>query len=181
MDYRVVLLSDRSKTNIQRVADHVGGDPKRFRMLMDLVLHGSSREAQLASWPMSIACEACPELGGPWVKKMLNHLERPIHQGIHRNLIRAMQFCSLPKALHGRITEVMFTIVQDPAQPIASRAFAITVGMRMVKLYPALAGEFQLLLEEALHVDPGPAVRSRANKALPMLARQVRNDPSTFL
>lgn len=180
MDYRASLLNDRSKANIQRVADHIGSDADRFEKLMALVLHGTSREAQMASWPMSIACEACPELGGPWVKKTLVLLDRPLHQGVHRNMIRVMQFCSLPKALHGKITDKMFAIVQDPVQPIASRAFAITVGMRMVKIYPELAAEFKLLLEEALRVDPGPAVRSRANKALRVLTRQGSNDPTTF-
>lgn len=172
MDYRASLLNDRSKANIQRVADHIGSDADRFGKLMTLVLHGTFREGQLASWPMTIACEASPELGGPWVKKMLSLLERPLHQGVHRNMIRSMQFCSLPEPLHGKITDKMFAILKDPAQPIASRAFAITVGMRMVKVYPELAAEFKLLLEDALRVDPGPAVRSRGNKALRVLARQ---------
>ncbi len=180
MDYRGALLSDRNKANIQRIADHIGRDPKRFAALMELVLHGTSREAQLASWAMSITCEAHPELGGPWGRKMLDQLDLPLHQGVHRNLIRALQFCPLPKALHGRITEMMFAIVQDPAQPIASRAFSITVGMRMVMQYPELTAEFKLLLEEALRVDPGPAVRSRATKALRVLVRQARTGPTTL-
>ena len=183
MDYLATLLSDRNKANIQRIADHIGRDRKRFAALMELVLHGTSREAQLASWAMSIACEAHPELGGPWGGKMLDLLDLldlPLHQGVHRNLIRTLQFCPLPKALHGRITEVMFAIVQDQAQPIASRAFSITVGMRMVKFYPELAAEFKLLLEEALRVDPGPAVRSRATKAMRTLDRQARTRTTTF-
>ncbi|MBZ0206433.1 MAG: hypothetical protein K8H89_08915 [Flavobacteriales bacterium] len=179
MDYRSALLHDPSKTNIQRVADHIGKQPKRFALLVDLVLHGTDREAQLASWPMSIACEAHPELGTPWVKKMLDVLDRPMHPGVHRNVIRALQFCPLPKPLHGRITERVFSIIPDPAQPIASRAFSITVAMRMVGQYPGLTSEFRLLLEDALRKDPGPAVRSRSSKALKLLARQEFIDPTT--
>ncbi len=173
MDHRTSLLGDRSKANIQRIADHVGADPARFAELMDLVLHGTSREAQLASWPMSIVCEAHPELGKPWVGRMLDLLRQPLHQGIHRNLIRALQFSVLPKRFHGRITEQLFAIVADPAMPIASRAFGITVAMRMVRQYPDLAPELKLLLEEVLRVDPGPAVRSRAVKALRELQQSV--------
>ena len=180
MDYLATLLRDRNKANIQRIADHIGRDRKRFAALMELVLHGTSREAQLASWAMSIACEAHPKLGGPWGGKMLDLRDLPLHQGVHRNLIRTLQCCPLPKALHGRITEVMFAIVQDQAQPIASRAFSITVGMRMVKFNPELAAEFKLLLEEALRVDPGPAVRSRATKAMRTLDRQARTRTTTF-
>lgn len=181
MDLATALLSDRSKANIQRIADHIGGEADRFAEVMDLVIHGSPRVAQLASWPMSIACEARPELGAPWIRQMLELLERPVHPGVHRNVIRALQFCPLPKPLHGRITGRMFSIIPDPAQPIASRAFSITVAMRMVGQYPGLASEFRLLLEDALRKDPGPAVRSRTSKALKVLARQEFIDPTTPL
>ena len=49
-----------------------------------------------------------------------------------------------------------------------------------VKFYPELAAEFKLLLEEALRVDPGPAVRSRATKAMRTLDRQARTRTTTF-
>lgn len=179
MDYRSSLLHDRSKANIQRIADHIGGDPKRFAILLDMLLHGTTREAQMASWSMTIACEAQPELGGPWVKKMLDLLDRPVHQGVHRNMIRTMQFCSLPEALHGEITDRMFTIMQDPSMAIASRAFSITVGLRMVNQYPELSSEFKLLLEEMLRTSPGPAVRSRAKRAFRVLNRKKFTDPTT--
>lgn len=180
MDYRSALLHDRSKANIQRIADHIGDHPKRFAILMDLVLHGTDREAQLAAWPMSIACEAYPELGTPWMKKMLDLLDRTVHPGVHRNIIRAMQFCILPVALHGTITDRMFTLLQDPSKAIAVRAFSMTVALRMVIQYPELTDEYKLLLEDVLRTSPGPAVRSRAKKALRVLDRkktQIPPDP----
>ena len=179
MDHRSALLHDRSKANIQRIADDVGAHPKRFAGLMDLVLHGTAREAQLAAWPASIACEAHPELGAPWVKTMLDTLDRAMHPGAHRNMIRAMEFCTLPEALHGAITDRMFTIMQDPSEAIAMRASSITVAMRMVGLYPELSSEFKLVLEEMLRTSPGPAVRSRAKKALRVLDRKRTNGPKT--
>ncbi len=179
MDYRSALLQDRGKATIRRVADHIGDDPKRFALLMCVVLHGTSREAQLASWPVSIACEAHPKLGEVWVAKMLELLDRTGHPGVHRNMIRAMQFCTLPEPLHGTITERMFTLIQDPNQTIGTRAFSITVSMRMVLKYPELANEFRLLLEAVLRTAPGPAVRSRALKAFRVLNRNKFADPTT--
>ena len=175
MDYGAALLTDRGKANIQCIADHVGSDRVRFAMLMELVVHGYPRQAQLASWPMSIACERHPRMVGPWVEKMLPLLERPVHQSVHRNLIRSMQFCGLPTKLHGRITSLMFAIVQDPSLSIASRAFSITVAMRMVRHYPDLAPEFSLILQHVLRTHPGPAVASRARKAL--LLMNARTEP----
>ena len=166
MEYGVTLQLDHSKVSVQRVAEHIGGDPGRFGSLMNIVLRGTQREAQLGSWPMSIVCEMHPGTCGPWVTQMLDLVECQVHQGIHRNLIRAMQFSALPEALHGRITSLMFAIVQDPSLSIASRAFSITVAMRMVRHYPDLAPEFSLILQHVLRTQPGPAVASRARKAL---------------
>jgi hypothetical protein len=140
--------------------------------LMDCLLHGTPCIVQRAAWPMSLACEAHPGLATPWLPRMLDQLDKPVHEAVHRNVVRTLQFCALPEKLRGRITEVMFTWIADPSRPIAARASAITVGTRLVALHPELADEFRLLLEDALRVDPGPAIRSRAGKALQWMQRR---------
>jgi len=122
---------------------------------------------------VSVACDPHPDLATPYVRELLAVLDRPVHEGVQRTSIRVMQQCTLPKTYHGRITEVMFARIADPACAIAQRAFAITVGLRMVKAHPELAPELRLILEDVLRVDPGPAVRSRAGKALHALGGQV--------
>ena len=171
MDLEAELLADRSKANIQRIVEHIGADKSRFAELMALVLHGTPRTAELSSWVMTTVCGAHPTLGGPWVAKMLDRMERPGHEGVHRNIIRSLQFTELPKRLHGRIFTKMSAIIPDPRYTIAQRAFAITVAMRMVETYPELSGEMRIILEEVLNPDPGPAIRSRADKSLKKLRK----------
>lgn len=167
-----LLAGGHSRAGAERVAAFVRDDPERFGALMALMLHdGTERVRQLAAYGLSVACDMDPKPAGPYVKDLLATLGRPAHEGVHRACVRMMQDCPLPKALHGRITQAMFALVADPAKAIALRAYAITVAMRMVELYPALGPELRLLLEEALRVDPGPAIRSRATKALVRLRR----------
>jgi hypothetical protein len=120
---------------------------------------------------MTTVCEAHPSIGEPWAAKMLDRMERPGHEGVHRNIIRSLQFAVLPKKLHGRIFSKMSAIIPDPQHTIAQRAFAITVAMRMVETYPELSGEMHIILEAILHPDPGPAIRSRASKSLKKLQK----------
>lgn len=171
MDIRAQLLKEHGRRNAEAIADFVGDDPERFATLMRCMLDDVYRVGQRAAYSVSLACEAHPQLIRPYVKRLLDVLDAPVHEAVQRNSIRIMQFCELPKKLHGRITEAMFARIADPQRSIAQRAFAITVAERMARVYPELKDEFRLLLEDALRGDPGPAVRSRATKALRAMAR----------
>jgi len=171
MDIRAHLHQGTSRNTADAIADHVGSDPRRFKELMRCMLDDDRRTGQLASHAATIVCDRHPELVAPYVARLLGTLGSPVHEAVQRNSIRMMQTCPLPKNLHGRITEAMFERIADPGASIAQRAFAITVAMRMVQLYPELKQEMTLLLEDALRVDPGPAVRSRAGKALKVLRK----------
>lgn len=166
MDIRAQLLKERGRRNAEAVADHVGRDPQRFAQLMQCVLDDTRLVGQRAAYSAGIVCDAYPHLADPYVERLLDTLDAPVHEAVQRNSIRTLQTCGLPKALHGRITGTMFAVLADPARSIAQRACAITVAARLVERYPALANEFGLLLEEVLLTDPGPGVRSRAVQTL---------------
>lgn len=165
VDIRAQLLKEHSRANAEAIADHVGRDPKRFAALMEHMLNDSFRVAQRAAYSVSIVCDRQPTVIAPYLSRLLDLLDRPVHEAVQRTSIRILQTCDLPEELHGRITDLMFARIADPGRSIAQRAFAITVGMRMVRMHPALADEFELLLADVLRVDPGPAIRSRARKA----------------
>ena len=171
MDIATTLAEGRIKENIDRVRESIGSNTAQLMLLMYMVLRGREREQQMASWVLSEVCDDRPELAKSWTGQMLSLLDEPLHQGTHRNIIRSFQFMELPQRHHGMITDKMMAILADPYQPIASRAYAITVAMRMVQLYPELATEMKLLIAEVLRVDPDPAVRSRAIKARKKLER----------
>lgn len=173
MDIRTQLLKGNSRANAENVATYVGSNPGRFRILMQCMLDVDRRTGQLASHSVAIVCDTHPDLAVPYVGRLLGTLDAPVHEAVQRNSIRIMQTCTLPKGLHGRITSVMFALIADPQRSIAQRAFAITVAMRMVQLYPELNQEMVLLLEDTLRVDPGPAIRSRAGKALKVLRKPL--------
>lgn len=177
MDIRAQLLKEHSRQNAETIAAYVGGDADRFAVLMRLVLHDDWLVGQRAAYSMALVCERQPHLATPYVERLLHTLDAPVHQAVQRNSIRTLQFCELPEPLHGRITEAMFARVGNPKAPLAQRAFAITVALRMAAAYPELQPELRLLLENALHNDPGPAVRSRATKALARLQRTSANAP----
>ena len=170
MDIRDELMRGHSRLNAERIADHVGADPGRFRELMRCVLKDSILAGQRAAYSMGIAVENHPELVVPYLKDLLVALDKPLHEAVHRNTLRILQFCVLPQKLHGPMAEKLFAVIHEPSRPIAVRAFAITAATRVVQLYPDLEHEFRLLLEEANRNDPGAAIRVRTREALKALS-----------
>lgn len=171
MDIRAQLLKEHSRRNAEVIAQYVGDDPERFAQLMDCMLGDGGRVAQRAAYSLGIVIDAYPHLAGPYVKRLLDALDAPVHEAVQRCSIRTLQTCELPVRLHGRITTTMFAIIPDPRRSIAQRAFAITVAERMVRRYPELSGEFRSLLEGLATQRPSPAIRSRASKVLRSLDR----------
>lgn len=171
MDIRVALATEHSRRNAERVAAFAGSDPAHFRVLMACVLENAPIIAQRASYSMSIAVEADPPLITPYLKELVTALDRPSHEAVKRNTIRILQFCELPVPLRGRILNAVLSRIHDAQCSIAQRAFAITVALRLARLYPELANELRPLLEGVLLQRPSPGIRSRAKKALAVLHR----------
>lgn len=172
--FRAQLLKEHSRANAEIVANHVGDDQQRFNELMRCMLQGERTLAQRAAFSVGIVGGRHPHLLPPHLDRMLRILDRPVHDAIHRNVIGLLQTCELPRRLHARIIAAVFPRIADPGQPIAVRAFSITVAQRLVVLHPDLRGEFELLLEQAMHANPGPAIRSRARKAISLLHKETR-------
>lgn len=169
MDLHALLKQGNGRQQAERVMRTVDRDAAHFKALMAIML-GSERVAgQRAAHAADLVAEKHPHLVLPHLGSMLDALDRDLHEGVHRTCIRIMQHCDLPRKWHGPITAAMFARIAERDRPVAQRAFAITVAMRMVLLYPELAPEFIALLEHALLPDPGPAVRTRARKALAQL------------
>lgn len=76
-----------------------------------------------------------------------------------------MQEVEIPQKHQGAIINRCFELVNDPQQDIAIRAFALTVIANHLKMYPAMAGELKLSIEELLpYASTG--LKNRAGKIL---------------
>lgn len=138
---------------------------------MRCVLKDTDPIGQRASYSLSLVAEEHPEMIIPYLKDLLNTLDKPVHEAVHRNTIRILQYCELPKELHGLIAEKLFRVISDTHRAVAVRAFAITALTRLVQRYPDLENEFRLILDELARNDNGAAIRVRTRDALKALGK----------
>lgn len=171
MDLLEELRKEHSLAQTKRLAAWVGSDPERFSLLFDLFSGEERRIAQRASRVMDHVVESFPFLLEPHAGAFLGNLARQdLSDTVRRNSVRMLQFIDLPEAYHGEIARLCETFLQDPEQPVAVKAFSMTVLYRLTRLYPELATDLIYHLQDRLAYEK-PAYRSRAAKILRQLKR----------
>lgn len=167
MDLRKQLMLRHDKANMRLIRDYVGNDPGRFAGLMELFFLNEYRIQQRASWAVMHCADQHPELIGPYLKKMLENLRRPVHDAVKRNTMRVLRDITIPEELCGLAADVSFRYLEDPEEATAVRAFSMYVLGKIVRQEPELARELRLIIQEGL-AAPGcaPAYRAAAGKVL---------------
>ncbi len=166
MDLLKLLRAEHSKRQCDRIVAYIGSDKERFAQLIELFFRGEYRITQRAAWPLSYCVRQHPQLIAPYYRQLLDNLGRKdIHVAVVRNTVRLLQDVSIPKRWHGRVMSVCFEFVEDPATPIAVKAFALSILSNLSADYPDIRGELKTLIE-AQWEQGTPAFRSRARKIL---------------
>jgi hypothetical protein len=166
MDLREEILKEHSKKQCYKIVRWVGTSQKRFDELFQLFLTGEYRVIQRAAWPVSYCVIAHPRFIQPNFSKLIKNLYRDgLHNSVKRNSIRLLQHIDIPEKFQGEILEICFNYISSPAEPVAVKAFSLTVLANLAKLYPEILPELKLVIEEQL-LHQTAAFKSRAKKIL---------------
>ena len=151
MDIRQALMDEHSKRQTMAIVEFIGDDAQRFAELMKLFFAGEYRLTQRAAWPMNYCAERRPELIHPYLPKLLDCLERDdVHDAVKRNVVRLLQYIEIPRRLMGKVYALCVDLINDAYEPVAVRAFALTVAARIAKSEPDLMNELRLVVRKHL-------------------------------
>lgn len=157
-----LLLEDNHKTQVEKVQQWVGNNAGRCTQLIEIVLGDDEHMARRAAWPMSYVAEAHPQLALPHLPALVKLLQQPnIHNGITRNIIRLLQFVSIPEPLHGEVMDRCFRYIEDLQEKPAIKAFAMTVLHNLSQHYPEIVPEIKAIIADRLEYET-PAFKARA-------------------
>jgi hypothetical protein len=166
MDLLKAIEKEHSKIQCEKIVRYVGGDKDRFGELMQLFLKGEYRVTQRAGWPLAICVENHPELINPYYKQILPLLKKPgVHNAVVRNIVRLLQYVTIPKRYHGEVMNTCFDFVADHNTLPAIKAFSLTILENLSEIYPDINAELKLIIEERWPHET-PAFKVRARKIL---------------
>jgi hypothetical protein len=151
MDIRQALMAEHSRRQTMAVVEFIGDDERRFAELMKLFFAGEYRLTQCAAGIMGYCVEQRPELIRPYLPKLLDCLKRDdMHDAVRRNVVRLLQYVEIPPRLAGKVYSHCVDLIDDAYQPVAVRAFALTVAARIAKSEPDLMKELRLIIRKHL-------------------------------
>ena len=169
MNIKEALLKEHSKSQTLKIVTYIGNDKKLFSELITLMLTAEYRIAQRAAWPVSCCIEKNKDLVKPWFGKMIKKLNQEnIHDAIKRNTLRVLQDIDIPEKYCGKLYNICYAFLHSIQEPIAVRAFALTVLTNISKKYPELKTEVLHSAESLLHCGI-PALESRCKQAIKKL------------
>jgi hypothetical protein len=166
MNYRKEFEKGQSKTLTVAIVNEVSNSQKKMDELMQCFIEGPIRITQYAAWPMSDIAKKYPHLlfrYYPILIELLNQQNKP--DAINRNILRALQFVEIPEEHEGPILDVSFKLLNSSSEPVAVKAFSMTVIYNLTKKYPDIKPELQASIETLLP-NGSMGIKSRGNKIL---------------
>ncbi len=164
---------ERSKAQSGKIADWIGADESRFAQLMGVFQEKDIPLAVRAAWIVNLIAETHPKLLLPHLDALVARMEEVgIPSPVKRHVMNSLQYVDIPESLHGRVMNAGFSFLEDPEEPIAVRAFSMTVLADLARIYPDIKGELRLIIEDILVQGASAGIRSRAQKVL----KSIGND-----
>ena len=166
MDFRRKLEQGHSKTVTKEIVDEICRSPKKMDALMQCFIDGPVQITQRAAWPMSFVAQKHPELLINYYDLLIELLNQPNkHNAINRNILRAFQFTEIPEEYQGRILDVSFKLLNSSNEPIAVKAFSMSIIYNLSKKYPDIIPELRASIE-ALLPNGSAGIKNRGKKIL---------------
>jgi hypothetical protein len=174
MNLREEILAEHSKKQTAKLVRHIGNDKTRFAELMKLFLGNEYRVTQRAAWVVGNCAEEYPVLIKPYLKKLVENLEKPgLHDAVKRNSLRLLQFIEVPSSLKGKLVDQCFRYILSVDEPIAIKAFSLTVLQFICEKEPDLKQELILVARDLYTHSESAGIRVRCRNILE--GRKIKN------
>ena len=159
------LKAEISRKNTDYIAHYIGNDPEIFKQLIELLFNGAAPLPHRASWVVSTISDYNPELVRPYLKKIVSHIEKFDHSGIHRNLLRYLAAEKIPEALQGKMYDVCYRWLQSRNEPPAVKVHCMQILFNISAQELDLRKELKLIIEE-LTDHESSAIKSRSRQLM---------------
>lgn len=153
MDLVDLLTTKILSLKKEEIGTLVGPDPERYSALVEMAF---SREMPLcwrAAWIIDYLSEVDPWLAEPHIGRIWNEIPAAHPDGVTRSALRLLARYDIPEEKQGIATDLCLDWLQKEAVPVAIKVYSMELLLNIAKIYPELAGEFILVLEEQAPIN----------------------------
>lgn len=170
MIIRDQLLKEHSKNNTNLIVDYIGSDANKMAALMKCFFHNEYRVTQRAAMAVSAIFDKQPELIQEYLGLLIDNLEdTKLHVAIKRNTVRILQFVQIPENQLSKLFDICCGFIISKKEPIAVKAFSMTIVYNVCKLYPELKVEILPTIEDLIENSESAGIQNRGRKIASLL------------
>jgi hypothetical protein len=164
----------KTKESTTQITQFIGKNKTRFQELIDFFINGNPKTSHTCSYAIIELAINNPDLLDSYHQKFINLLEDPSNpDGVRRNIARLYQTCIITDSIEGRLFEICVHLITNPKEPIAIRAYSMTVCERIAIKYPELNQELQSAIEATLPYGSA----GMKNRGLKILKKSQKKKP----
>jgi len=135
--------------------------------LIELALEKDHLLSSRAMWVLGHCSDQDYDSLKPYHAKLIKNLEeKELHNGVIRNTLRLFQQHPVPQVYESFLLDKCYRYINDPAEAIAVRAFAIRIVFNISKPYPELLTELYTVLNHLNVYDEPPGIKSRVKNTI---------------
>lgn len=165
------LLTENSRESWNKVINYVGKNPQRFDEFMQLFLGDDELLVKRTGQPFGAIVEKQHHLITPYFQAIIDNMSRYPIPSVKRNVMRVLQFVDIPEEYDAQLLELGFNFLQSSEEPIAVKAFTMTVLRKICERYPELTNELIHVIEVIVNENISVGVTNRGKKELVKLEK----------
>jgi len=171
VDLKSALQKPLSPTWENQLCHLVCKDKQRFFELIEIFYGNHSHLLQRSTLIILASNKLKPEWVDDQVPRMVNSLNKNLPTPLKRNILRILQYKAIPETLWGHAANQCFNYLESSNEPVAIKAFSMTVLYNLTMKLPDLARELRLLIEEQYNLGSA-GFKARGRHVL----RQLKKD-----
>ncbi|MDX1349483.1 MAG: hypothetical protein R3279_04510 [Putridiphycobacter sp.] len=173
MTLKALILSHNSKQVWEEAADRVLRSAKELQELISYFESTDIRLVQRATQIIGKVHDKDRAILKPYLIQMIKGLGDERIDAYKRNVLRIFQTAEIPEQYEGHLFDHAFTFLEDNTEPVAIRAFAMTVCRKIAEKHPELANEVTDAIKLILEENESAGIQNRGGHELRRLKRLI--------
>lgn len=174
MNIEEQLLTINSTKNWEIIIDHVIKHPEKMQDLMDLYFHKEYHQYNRASQVVGHLWEKRKDLVEPYLIQMANYLDTNPPTAPKRSIMRLYQWADIDEEVEGKLFDYALKFIVSIDEPLAVKAYSMTVARRICEKYPELINELLPLLEDFVAEAPSTGTWNRAKMEIKKINKLLK-------
>ena len=154
-----------SKKDVEIIVEEIFEYPQSLSALIEVLVQGNEQQSVLASWVLTHAVDRDNSLLEPYVADVVQFLCYTKSNGAKRSCLRALESTKINDDSKGVLIDLCFKFMLSSSDPIAVKAFSMTVIYNCAINETEVLRELQLVLEEKMLFE-STGFNSRAKKII---------------